>query len=328
MALISFIAAIFPIIILHEFAHFLVGKYLGAEPEEFSVGFGKQLFSFPWLGATFKVCLIPLGGYVKFKKMQFDIEFGEGDKKGEKIAPWKWFFISIAGPMSNFVLTFAIFFSFLVAAFSTIQSGVVSSASTNQVAVGEKVVVVNNSALSGFIKKTMFDGDKGNMFVKRGEDLVPLTLTDEEFKSQVVAPMGNNMSVVERVSNAAWGSTQMLGSAIVGTTEALAKLFTKDGYKSMMGPIGIAGEANKARESGWLQFLFLIASLSFAVGYFNMLPLTFLDGGRALLALLEEITKKSIKDKTLANLNVLGFGIIIVLMGMSFFSDIIRLMEK
>lgn len=328
LALISFIFAVFPIVIIHEFGHFLVGKYLGAEPEEFSVGFGKSLVNFQWLGANFKIGWIPLGGYVKFKKMQFDVEFGENGKKGEKIAPWKWFFISIAGPASNFVLTFLIFFGFMMTAFNSIQSGEVKSSQIEQVKVGDKILVVSESSASNFIKKNMLEESKGNVFVKSNDKITALNMEAKDLQGKVDVTLGDSMTVVEKVSRSTEASITMILGAVKGTTVALINLASPNGYKGMMGPIGIAGEANKARESGIISFLFLIASLSFAIGYFNLLPLTFLDGGRAILALLEEATKKSIKEKTLGRLNMFGFYIIILLMGMSFFSDIMRLMGK
>lgn len=328
LSLLSFILAVFPIVIIHEFSHFIVGRYLGAEPEEFSVGFGKSLLNFQWLGAKFKIGWIPLGGYVKFKKMQFDSEFGEGKKTGEKIAPWRWFFISIAGPVSNFILTFIIFFGFMITAFNSIESGMVTKSTTDKIKVGDKVLVVAENSSAKFIKKNMLEDSPSNVFIKRDDKITAVDISKEELLKTTEVKLGSSMSTFEKLTRSTEASLTMIGGAVVGTTNALANLITPNGYKSMMGPIGIAGEANKARESGIINFLFLIASLSFAIGYFNLLPLTFLDGGRAILALLEETTKKTIKETTLGQLNLFGFGIIILLMGMSFFSDIMRLMGK
>jgi regulator of sigma E protease len=43
--LLSFILVVFPLIIIHEYGHLIVGKILGAKPIKFAIGFGKPLFS-------------------------------------------------------------------------------------------------------------------------------------------------------------------------------------------------------------------------------------------------------------------------------------------
>jgi regulator of sigma E protease len=61
----TFIAALAVLIIVHEFGHFLVAKWLGVRVLRFSVGFGPVMFS-RWLGETeYAVSAIPFGGYVK-----------------------------------------------------------------------------------------------------------------------------------------------------------------------------------------------------------------------------------------------------------------------
>ena len=55
-------------IMIHELGHYLAGKLLKFKIEEFSIGFGKALFSKTMKsGETFSIRLIPLGGYCAFK---------------------------------------------------------------------------------------------------------------------------------------------------------------------------------------------------------------------------------------------------------------------
>lgn len=330
LALISFILAVFPIVIIHEFGHFLVGKYLGAEPEEFSVGFGKSIVNFQWMGANFKIGWIPLGGYVKFKKVQFDVEFGEGNKKGEKIAPWKWFFISVAGPVTNFMLTFAIFFTILFMSLGSLKGGTVTQSTNPEIKVGDKLLTVEEGALSGLIKKTLLSStSNSNVFIsKPGQELTPVKISAQELSEQVVTESKNVVGGLSRLTKSVEISSTLMGLYFTGTTKAITGLFSKEGVRGIMGPVGIAGEAEKARTEGIFSFIFLIASLSFAIGYFNLLPLTFFDGGRAILAVVEQVTKKQITGKLLGNLNIVGLVIVAGLFLAGTTSDIMRLFGK
>jgi regulator of sigma E protease len=51
---------------VHEWGHYIAARLCGVKVEVFSIGFGKELFGFnDKTGTRWKVCLVPLGGYVK-----------------------------------------------------------------------------------------------------------------------------------------------------------------------------------------------------------------------------------------------------------------------
>lgn len=54
------------LIFFHELGHFLVGRLCGVGIEVFSIGFGPSLVNINYKNTSYKICLIPLGGYVKF----------------------------------------------------------------------------------------------------------------------------------------------------------------------------------------------------------------------------------------------------------------------
>ena len=71
--LIAFLSVITVVVFVHELGHFLVARAVGVRIEVFSIGFGRELFGFnDRHGTRWKVCLLPLGGYVKM--------FGEADE--------------------------------------------------------------------------------------------------------------------------------------------------------------------------------------------------------------------------------------------------------
>ena len=61
-----FIFVISIVVFVHEFGHYWVARRCGVKIEAFSIGFGHEIFG--WTdghGTRWKVCWLPLGGYVK-----------------------------------------------------------------------------------------------------------------------------------------------------------------------------------------------------------------------------------------------------------------------
>ena len=65
--IIPFIVLITVVVFIHEYGHYYFAKRYGVGVTDFSIGFGKEIFGFSdKSGTSWKFCLIPLGGYVKF----------------------------------------------------------------------------------------------------------------------------------------------------------------------------------------------------------------------------------------------------------------------
>src|ERR1035441_1869316 len=65
VAVASFIVLVGLMVVVHEFGHFAVAKLCGVRVEAFSFGFGPRLFGFKYGDTDYKICLLPLGGFVK-----------------------------------------------------------------------------------------------------------------------------------------------------------------------------------------------------------------------------------------------------------------------
>ena len=112
----AFILILVPLVVFHEFGHFIFAKIFGVKAEVFSVGFGKKLWK-KQIGETeFCVSLIPLGGYVKLLGEDREASLSEADQKRalHRQKPWKRFFIFFGGPLFNFILAIFIFMVILV----------------------------------------------------------------------------------------------------------------------------------------------------------------------------------------------------------------------
>ncbi|SHI30002.1 RIP metalloprotease RseP [Wenxinia saemankumensis] len=113
----AFIVAISIIVAVHEYGHYIVGRWSGIHAEVFSLGFGPVLFSrVDRRGTRWQVAALPLGGYVKFlgdanAASVGSTEVGEADRRRTMLgAPlWARAATVAAGPAFNFVFSFLLF---------------------------------------------------------------------------------------------------------------------------------------------------------------------------------------------------------------------------
>lgn len=91
-------------ILIHEFGHFAMAKWLGVRVEQFAIGFGKRLFGVRRGETDYRINILPLGGYVKMSgENPMDTHT---DDPGEFLNHPRWhrFLIAIAGPTMNILL--------------------------------------------------------------------------------------------------------------------------------------------------------------------------------------------------------------------------------
>ena len=120
--LIPFLILITFVVFVHEYGHYYFAKKYGVGVTDFSIGFGKEIFG--WndkSGTRWKVCLIPLGGYVKFygdrnvfsqsEQQELINKYKEEDRKKLFILKplYQRAIIVAAGPFANFLFAILIF---------------------------------------------------------------------------------------------------------------------------------------------------------------------------------------------------------------------------
>ncbi|MDP5349562.1 MAG: site-2 protease family protein, partial [Paracoccaceae bacterium] len=117
MTLAAFVVALSVIVAVHEYGHYIVGRWSGIHADVFSLGFGPVLFArVDKRGTKWQVALLPLGGYVKFRgdadaasagtDEQAIRTMSEAEKRSTMNgAPlWARTATVAAGPIFNFVL--------------------------------------------------------------------------------------------------------------------------------------------------------------------------------------------------------------------------------
>jgi regulator of sigma E protease len=91
-------------ILVHEMGHFLAAKYFDVKVDAFSFGFGPRLFGKKVGETDYRVCLLPLGGYVKMAGEQPGDEHGNDPREFSSKPRWQRLIVVVMGPAFNVVL--------------------------------------------------------------------------------------------------------------------------------------------------------------------------------------------------------------------------------
>lgn len=234
--LIPFLFVLTVIVFIHELGHFLVARWCGVKIDAFSIGFGPEIAG--WVdkkGTRWKICALPLGGYVKFHGDASaaslpDREALEELKAGvaaEGVNPdeifhfkplWQRVAVVAAGPAANFLLAIIIY-AVLFTSFGRMELlpvvGEVDPGSRAEAAgfkSGDLVTEVNGRAVRSFRDLQIF------VTIKAETDLNVKVLRDGEEVMLVARPSRVEM-------NDGLGGTQSggrLGISHPGTPETRA----------------------------------------------------------------------------------------------------------
>src|SRR5579864_4598173 len=103
-SLVAVVAVLGFMILIHEFGHYAVAKWLGVRVEVFSIGFGKRLLGFRKGDTDYRISAIPLGGYVKMSGENPMDERSDDPAEFLNHSRWHRFLVAIAGPLMNIFL--------------------------------------------------------------------------------------------------------------------------------------------------------------------------------------------------------------------------------
>jgi len=111
----------------------------------------------------------------------------------------------------------------------------------------------------------------------------------------------------------------------VTTLISIKNLVTgKLSMKSLSGPMSIADVSGKTWERGWESYLLTMASISIAIGVFNLLPIPALDGGHLVQFMIEFIIRRDIPEKILYKVQYAGLFVLLSIFVIAFINDITK----
>ena len=359
--ILPFIILILVVVFIHEYGHYYFARRYGVGVTDFSVGFGKEIFG--WndkFGTRWKICWIPLGGYVKFFGdrnvfSQADQEkiiekYDENDR--QKLFVLKPLYqralIVFGGPLANFLLALVIFFSIYVFVGKDFTPAVINEVQKDSPAMvgglkqndiileidGNKVESIMD--VSKFI--TMSTADVIDFKVKRSYDELLLKIKPKVILSE--DNLGNkiNKRIVgiklgaynNEINHVKLGPAQAIYHAVnevyyvsISSLKYVGGMIMGKADTSQLGgPIRIAKISGQVAEFGILAFISMMAYISISLGLVNLFPIPMLDGGHLMLYAFEKILGRPLSQKTQEGFFRIGVFLLLSLMFFTTFNDL------
>ncbi len=252
---------------------------------------------------------------------------------------WQKLATNFAGPFMNIVLGFVVFliWTFTVPgpATTTIQSTTNGSpAQIAKIEPGDRIVAVNGQKINSFEQVT----EKVNQ--SKGKSLKFELSKDGSTKTVIVKPKAHRIQkqkiyqigIVAKSNENAGVKLKRGWDTAVSTTglifNAVGNLFRHFSLNKLSGPVGIYSQTSQVSQMGFTYVLAFLAMISINLGIVNLIPIPGLDGGKLLLNLIELVRGKPISEEHEAIVELIGFGLLLVLIIAVTGNDIYRYFIK
>lgn len=369
--LVPFVVLLGILVFVHELGHFLVAKFVGVKVEEFSLGFGKELWGVnDRSGTRWKVCAIPLGGYVKMfgdadaasaTESEEVKSLSEEDLKKTFTAqpPSKKLAITLAGPAANYLFAIAIFtaiFFFLGRlTFPPIIGEVLEGGAAQAAGImkNDRVLEINGKKIDTFAdlqrEVDLSVDKKADVVIQRGEEVLNIHVTLKELEVPTSEYDSENapkqqklllgvrsvnaveldkkeLSFFESVKEACSETWDITTATLRGVGQMLTGKRASDDVGGVIRIAEMSGDISKER--GLIDFTVFMALLSINLGLINLFPIPVLDGGQAVISVIEMIARREIGEKIKEYMFRFGFGVIMALVVFATWNDLVHLFKR
>jgi membrane-associated protease RseP (regulator of RpoE activity) len=317
MGVLTALAILAGLILVHEAGHFLAATWQGIRVSGFSIGFGPALIERRRGGVLFALRAIPLGGFVAFPDDEEDsaIPADDPDLLGNRPLAQRAVVIA-AGVIANLLLAWTVLLGQglvlgIPSGFSPVPGVMVAAVQAGQAAAGsglrpgDRIVAVDGTPLAGGQEAVMAlverikDAPDRTLRLEAERNGSRLSLPLTPVDSGGIGRIGAQLQPSGREAfRAPKGPLEPIRQAnrdfrllSLRTLEGFGTLFTHFGETAsqVSGPVKIVEMgASLAREGGGSLFLYT-ALISINLAVLNALPLPLLDGGQFLLLLLEGV---------------------------------------
>jgi regulator of sigma E protease len=349
------------VVFIHEYGHYYFARRYGVGVTDFSIGFGKELFG--WndkSGTRWKICWIPLGGYVKFfgdRNVFSQADQEELLKKYNKEDQDKLFvtkplyqraLIVAGGPVANFILAIFIFlfiYMFVGKDFTPAIIDEVQKDSPAEIAGMKKndiIVEIDNIKVESILDVSKLIAMSTSEFidfkVSRYEKEILLKVKPNLVESEdnlgnkinkrmigiMLSPYNNEIKHVKLGPVKAL--VHSLNEVYFVTTSSLkyigSMLIGAGDSSQLGGPIRIAKISGQVAEFGIIPFISMMAYISISLGLINLFPIPLLDGGHLMFYAFEKILGRPLSQKTQEGFFRIGMFLLLSLMFFATFNDL------
>lgn len=332
------IAGMFLLLIApHEAGHFAFAKFFKVRVIEFSIGAGTKLWSVTRNGTLYAVRAFPILGYVRMGGMEAG-DFEEPNGFHRKPALQR-ILILIGGPLANFLVAIIVVAGFNLTQLNSDPGKVVgvlggSPAAAAGFQAGDKLLSVNGKKISApeQIRKEEAAAPGAPVVIAGVHpDGKPFEYTVTPICNNGVCQVGFQIRGILTPQMALINGVLFPVEAVSNLVQGLAQLITGQipgglfGSQGLTGPIGIAAVTEQSVNQGLANYLFLVALLSVALGFTNLLPLPALDGGRIVVVLVEVLRRRPFDRAMELNFQRWGLAALLGLAAVISFLDIQRL---
>ena len=359
--IIPFMVLIIVVVFIHEYGHYYFARRYGVGVTDFSIGFGKELFG--WndkSGTRWKICWIPLGGYVKFfgdRNVFSQADQEELLKKYNKEDQDKLFvtkplyqraLIVAGGPVANFILAIFIFlfiYMFVGKDFTPAIIDEVQKDSPAEIAGMKKndiIVEIDNIKVESILDVSKLIAMSTSEFidfkVSRYEKEILLKVKPNLVESEdnlgnkinkrmigiMLSPYNNEIKHIKLGPvKALVHSLNEVYFVTTSSLKYLGSMLTGAGDSSQLGgPIRIAKISGQVAEFGIIPFISMMAYISISLGLINLFPIPLLDGGHLMFYAFEKILGRPLSQKTQEGFFRIGMFLLLSLMFFATFNDL------
>jgi len=357
----TFLILITIVVFIHEYGHYYFAKRYGVGVTDFSIGFGKELFG--WndkSGTRWKICWIPLGGYVKFfgdrnvfsqtEQQEVIDKYSEEDRNKLFILKplYQRSLIVAAGPLANFVLAILIFSMINMFVGKDMTPAVVHEVQVDSPAYeagiqkNDKIISIDNNKVQSILEVSTFISTSTAEIIEftvlRNEKTVTLKVKPNLVQSKdalgnnvkkrmigiKLSPL-NNAFKKQRLgpSKAIYYSVKEVWFVSVTSLKVLGSMLMGSADSSQLGgPIRIAKITGQVSQYGLIPFLSIMAYISISLGLINLFPIPMLDGGHLMFYFFEKILGRPLRQRTQEGFFRIGLFLLFSLMFFVTFNDL------
>lgn len=355
MLIIVAIGVLALLIIVHELGHFLAAKIIGVPVEAFSIGLGPAVFEKKMGETTYRVGIIPFGGFVKLlgeEKIPEELEVNEElmRKTFVRRSYLEKIFVVLSGPIANIFFAWLILVIVHISGFPLLspEIGEVikgSPAETAGLKKGDVILKVDGHEVSTWDRLASYIHKRANktieLEVSRSGEIVKIKITPrEEVTKNIfgetkrigvigIKPSGNIVKVKYPLLKAIEEGTAKTINMIAITIKGIIKIIERIvPLESIGGPIMIVQMAKQQANAGGTQLALFIAIVSVNLAVLNLLPIPVLDGGHILVYTIEAVIRRSLSERARELINYIGLSIILLIMIIAMYNDLSRLVLK